>query len=244
MDSLLSIARKTKARVFQASTSEVYGHPSVHPQTESYWGYVNPMGPRACYDEGKRCAETLCFIYREEFGVPVRVSRIFNTYGPRMHPSDGRVVVNFIMQSLRNEAITVYGDGTQTRSFCYVDDLIEGILTMMSDENECAGPINLGNPTEVTVLELAQRIIDITGSRSRIELRPLPTDDPPRRRPDISIAQEVLGWKPQTDLATGLIRTIAYFEAELRHGKYASRPESNKRRGAPRRASIAGADVA
>ena len=242
MDNLLSIARKTGARVFQASTSEVYGHPSVHPQKESYWGYVNPMGPRACYDEGKRCAETLCFIYREEFGVPVRVARIFNTYGPRMHPSDGRVVVNFIVQALRNEPITVYGDGTQTRSFCYVDDLIDAILKMMSDENECAGPINLGNPAEVTVLELAKHIVDLTASRSRIVLRPLPTDDPPRRRPDIAVAQRALGWKPRTDLATGLARTIAYFESELKRGKYSSRAESGKHRA--RQVPMAGADVA
>jgi UDP-glucuronate decarboxylase len=216
----------------------------VHPQKESYWGYVNPMGPRACYDEGKRCAETLCFIYREEFGVPVRVARIFNTYGPRMHPSDGRVVVNFIVQALQNEPITVYGDGTQTRSFCYVDDLIGGILKMMSDDNDCAGPINLGNPAEVTVLELAKRIVDLTGSRSRIVLRPLPTDDPPRRRPDISIAQSVLGWQPQTDLTTGLTRTIAHFESELKRGKYSSRRESSKQRSASRQAPMAGADVA
>jgi len=243
MDSLLSIARKIKARVFQASTSEVYGHPTVHPQTESYWGYVNPIGPRACYDEGKRCAETLCFIYREEFGVPVRVARIFNTYGPRMDPSDGRVVVNFIVQALRNEPITVYGDGTQTRSFCYVDDLIEGILLMMSDDNDCTGPINLGNPVEVTVCELAQHIVDLTSSRSRIVLRPLPTDDPPRRRPDISFAREALGWQPHTDLETGLTRTIAYFESKLRQGKSILGHERGKQRGSSHQ-PLAGADVA
>jgi len=215
MDSLLSIARKIKARVFQASTSEVYGHPTVHPQTESYWGYVNPIGPRACYDEGKRCAETLCFIYREEFGVPVRVARIFNTYGPRMDPSDGRVVVNFIVQALRNEPLTIHGDGSQTRSFCYVDDLIEGILRLMRSPATLVGPVNLGNPVEVTVSELAQRVIALTGSKSRLVHRPMPLDDPTRRRPDIALARLALGWEPHIALDEGLRRTIRWFEQSL-----------------------------
>jgi UDP-glucuronate decarboxylase len=215
---LLQLAHQCGARLFQASTSEIYGHPQVHPQKESYWGHVNPMGPRACYDEGKRCAETLCFIYREEHGTSVRVARIFNTYGPRMRIRDGRVVGNFIVQALRNEPLTVYGTGEQTRSFCYVADLVDAIILMMNADERARGPINLGNACEVPVLELAERIIGLTGSRSRIILRPLPVDDPPRRRPDISLARELLGWQPRTDLATGLALTIADFERRLVQG--------------------------
>lgn len=217
-DVLLRIARLHGTRMFQASTSEVYGHPSTHPQTEEYWGYVNPMGPRACYDEGKRCAETLCFIYREQYDVPVRVGRIFNTYGPGMRITDGRVVINFIVQALGSEPITVYGDGRQTRSFCYVDDLMDGILRLMAPENEFAGPVNFGNPVEIEVGELAERIVELTGSHSRIILRPLPIDDPPRRRPDITLAQRKLGWKPVTDLDEGLALTIQDVERRLQKG--------------------------
>jgi UDP-glucuronate decarboxylase len=215
MNNLLQLARRDGALIFQASTSEIYGHPQVHPQLESYWGYVNTMGPRACYDEGKRCAETLCFIYQQQYGTQVRVARIFNTYGPRMHTSDGRVIVNLISQALQNQPLTVYGDGTQTRSFCYVDDLVEAILRMMGAEMACAGPINLGNPAEITILALAQRIIAATHSTSAIVSRPLPVDDPPRRRPDIDLAREVLKWQPCTDLDTGLMLTIRYFEQRL-----------------------------
>ena len=218
VDTLLQVAKRCGSRMFQASTSEIYGHPEVHPQKESYWGYVNTMGPRACYDEGKRCAETLCYIYFTEFDVPVRVGRIFNTYGPRMNVDDGRVVVNFIVQALRNEPITVYGDGTQTRSFCYVDDLLEGIERLMSDANRFPGPVNLGNPLEIAVSELAQRVVRLTGSRSRVVYHPLPVDDPPRRRPDIELAQELLGWRPQVDLDAGLRATIEYFDELLRNG--------------------------
>ena len=216
MDQLLRLAHRCKARIFQASTSEIYGHPTIHPQPEHYWGYVNTMGPRACYDEGKRCAETLCYIYHHEYDVPVRVGRIFNTYGPGMRVSDGRVVINFIVQALAGEPLTVYGDGTQTRSFCYVDDLIEAIMRIMDQRNTCIGPINIGNPAEITVLELAQRILDLTGSTSEIVARPLPQDDPPRRRPDISVARSVLDWQPTTDLDAGLARTIEDVERRLR----------------------------
>jgi UDP-glucuronate decarboxylase len=219
MDNLLKLARRCGARVFQASTSEIYGHPTMHPQTEKYWGHVNTVGPRACYDEGKRCAETLCFIYSQEYGVTVRIGRIFNTYGPGMHVRDGRVVVNFIVQALAGEPLTVYGDGRQTRSFCYVDDLIDAIVRMMDPSNECAGPINLGNPAEIEVLDLAHRVIRLTGSSSRIEMCSLPTDDPPRRRPDIALAQRVLGWRPTTDLDTGLALTIRDMEARLSRGE-------------------------
>jgi UDP-glucuronate decarboxylase len=213
---LLQIARAKHARLMQASTSEVYGNPAVHPQTEDYWGFVNPYGPRSCYDEGKRAAETLCYIYGQYYGVDVRVGRIFNTYGPRMRENDGRVVSNFIVQALRNESIRIYGDGRQTRSFCYVDDLIDGFLALMRGDVKVHGPINLGNPVEVEVAELARRIIELTGSRSRLVSRPLPVDDPPRRRPDIGRARDLLGWQPRIGLDTGLQRTIEYFESRLR----------------------------
>jgi UDP-glucuronate decarboxylase len=212
---LMQIARRSHARILQASTSEVYGNPAVHPQTEDYWGNVNPYGPRSCYDEGKRCAETLCFIYERYYGVSVRIARVFNTYGPRMREDDGRVVSNFVVRALRNESLRVYGDGRQTRSFCYVDDLIDGMLALMRSE-EVRGPVNLGNPVEVEVVELARMIIELTGSRSRIVSRPLPVDDPPRRRPDVSRARDLLGWQPRVALETGLRRTIDYFEARLR----------------------------
>jgi UDP-glucuronate decarboxylase len=208
MDNLLRLARRFKVRIFQASTSEIYGHPTIHPQTEGYWGHVNTMGPRACYDEGKRCAETLCYIYHDQYDVPVRVARIFNTYGPGMRISDGRVVINFIVQALAGEPLTVYGDGHQTRSFCYVDDLIDAITRMMNEGSEHIGPINIGNPAETTILDLAQRVLRLTGSRSKIVVLPLPKDDPPRRRPDISLAAGVLDWHPTTDLDTGLRLTI------------------------------------
>ena len=219
MDNLLRIARRGHVPIFQASTSEIYGHPAMHPQAETYWGYVNPIGPRSCYDEGKRCAETLCYIYQEEYGVPVRVARIFNTYGPGMRLSDGRVVINFIMQALADEPLTVYGDGTQTRSFCYVDDLIEGILCLAAAGDECRGPVNLGNPAEIPVRALAEHVIRLTGSGSKIHIKPLPVDDPPRRRPDISLAKRALGWQPRTDLDTGLRATIRDVEMRLRQGE-------------------------
>jgi UDP-glucuronate decarboxylase len=218
MDTLLRIARRCRARIFQASTSEIYGHPAIHPQAETYWGYVNPMGPRSCYDEGKRCAETLCYIYKQQHGVPVRVARIFNTYGPGMRLTDGRVVINFIMQALAGEPLTVYGDGTQTRSFCYVDDLIDGVLRLM-DAGDDFGPVNLGNPVEIRVLELAEHIIRLTGSRSPLLISPLPVDDPPRRRPDIGLALRALDWQPRTDLETGLKLTIRDVEMRLRLGE-------------------------
>ena len=212
---MLGLAKRVKAKIFQASTSEVYGDPIVHPQQESYRGNVNPIGPRACYDEGKRCAETLFFDYYRQHNLRIRVVRIFNTYGPRMHPNDGRVVSNFIVQALKNEPITVYGDGSQTRAFCYVDDLIEGFLRMMDAPDDITGPINLGNPVETSVAELAQQVIDLTGSRSKIVRRPLPVDDPIQRCPDISQAKTILGWQPRMALRTGLQRTIAYFEELL-----------------------------
>jgi UDP-glucuronate decarboxylase len=217
VDTLLRVARRCGVKLFQASTSEIYGHPTVHPQSEGYWGHVNPCGPRSCYDEGKRCAETLCFIYKQQFGVAARIGRIFNTYGPGMGLRDGRVVINFIAQALSDQPLTVYGDGTQTRSFCYVDDLIDAIMRIMSAPEDC-GPVNIGNPTEIQVLDLAQRIIRLTGSSSRILLRPLPIDDPPRRRPDISLAISALGWRPLTDLDTGLKMTIRDVERRLRRG--------------------------
>jgi UDP-glucuronate decarboxylase len=208
---MLGLAKRRKARILQASTSEVYGDPQVHPQPESYWGHVNTTGIRACYDEGKRCAETLFFDYYRQNAVDIRVIRIFNTYGPRMHFNDGRVVSNFIVQALRGEDLTLYGDGSQTRSFCYVDDLIEGMLRMMNQSEEI-GPVNLGNPEEFTVLELAELVIKLTGSRSKLTFRPLPQDDPARRRPDISKAKAVLGgWTPKVALEDGLKETIAYF---------------------------------
>jgi UDP-glucuronate decarboxylase len=212
---LLQIARRQHARLVLASTSEIYGNPTVHPQTEEYWGYVNPYGPRACYDEGKRCAETLGFIYRHNYGVDVRIARIFNTYGPRMRFNDGRVVSNFIVQALRNETIKVYGDGRQTRSFCYVDDLISGLMGLMRHDVAVSSPVNLGNPVELQVGELARLVIELTGSRSRIVTRPLPEDDPERRRPDISRASKLLQWEPRVDLETGLRRTIEDFERRL-----------------------------
>ncbi len=210
----LGLAKRVKARMLQASTSEVYGDPTEHPQTESYRGNVNPIGLRACYDEGKRCAETLCFDYHRENGVDIRVVRIFNTYGPRMDPSDGRVVSNFIVQALRGDPITIYGDGSQTRSFCYVDDLIEGIVRMM-DQDELMGPVNLGNPVEFTMCELGERVIQLTGSSSKVVYEPLPEDDPRQRRPDISLAGESLKWIPKVELDSGLRKTIAYFEEDI-----------------------------
>jgi UDP-glucuronate decarboxylase len=213
---MLGLAKRLKCRIFQASTSEVYGDPTIHPQVESYWGNVNPIGIRSCYDEGKRCAETLFFDYHRQHGLDVKVVRIFNTYGPRMHPADGRVVSNFIMQALRGEPLTIYGEGQQTRSFCFVDDLIEGFLRFMSSEAGFIGPMNLGNPNEFTIRELAELVIELTGSRSKLEMRPLPSDDPLQRRPDISLAKRELGWEPTVQLREGIQRTIAYFrEAEF-----------------------------
>jgi UDP-glucuronate decarboxylase len=209
---VLGLAKRTGARIFQASTSEVYGDPEIHPQPESYRGNVNPIGPRACYDEGKRCAETLFFDYHRQHGMPIRVARIFNTYGPNMHPDDGRVVSNFIMQALTGEPITIYGDGKQTRSFCYVDDLIEGFVRLMSRPDSVTGPMNLGNPDEFTILELAELVIEITGAKSELVFKPLPQDDPMQRCPDISFAKRELGWEPTVKLREGLTRTIAYFD--------------------------------
>jgi len=213
---MLGLAKRVRAKILQASTSEVYGDPSVHPQTEEYWGNVNPIGPRSCYDEGKRCAETLFYDYRRQHNLRIKVARIFNTYGPRMHPNDGRVVSNFIVQALLGNDITIYGDGSQTRSFCYVDDLIDGLVRLMGSSDTVAGPVNLGNPTEFTILELASQVIDTVGSRSRIVHRSLPVDDPRQRRPDISRAHDLLGWSPGTPLAQGLTKTISYFEELLR----------------------------
>jgi len=208
---MLGLAKRLNARILQASTSEVYGDPAVHPQPEEYWGNVNPIGPRSCYDEGKRCAETLFFDYHRQHRLAIKVMRIFNTYGPRMHPNDGRVVSNFIMQALRGEPITVYGDGAQTRSFCYVDDLIDGMMRLMDSDPGVTGPINIGNPGEFTMLELAEQVIALTGSRSAIEHRPLPQDDPRQRRPDITKAKTLLGWEPAVPLRDGLARTIDDF---------------------------------
>jgi UDP-glucuronate decarboxylase len=212
---MLGLAKRVRAKVFQSSTSEVYGDPLLHPQPESYRGNVNPIGPRACYDEGKRCAETLFFDYYRQHNLRIRVVRIFNTYGPRMHPNDGRVVSNFIVQALQGEPITVYGDGKQTRAFCYVDDLIEGFLRLMASPDEVTGPINLGNPVETPVIELADKIIKLIGSKSKIEMRPLPVDDPVQRCPDISRARNLLNWEPRVPLDTGLERTVAYFDRLL-----------------------------
>ena len=212
---MLGLAKRLRCRILQASTSEVYGDPTVHPQTEDYWGNVNPIGPRACYDEGKRCAETLFFDYRRQHGLPIKVIRIFNTYGPRMHPNDGRVVSNFIVQALRGEAITMYGDGRQTRSFCYVDDLIDGMVRLMATDEAVTGPINVGNPAEFSMLELAEAVVRLTGSRSEIVHKPLPQDDPRQRQPDITLARRTLGWEPTIALEEGLKRTIAYFQATL-----------------------------
>ena len=208
---MLGLAKRTKARILQASTSEVYGDPEIHPQTEEYRGAVNPIGVRACYDEGKRCAETLFFDYQRQYGLDIRVARIFNTYGPRMHPNDGRVVSNFIVQALTGRALTIYGDGSQTRSFCYVDDLVEGLVRMMNTEGDVCRPVNLGNPHEVSILELADRIIELTGSRADVEYRKLPADDPTQRCPDITRARTLFDWEPRVPLDSGLERTIAYF---------------------------------
>jgi UDP-glucuronate decarboxylase len=213
---MLGLAKRQKAKIFQASTSEVYGDPSVHPQHEDYWGHVNPNGSRSCYDEGKRCAETLFFDYRRVHKLRIKVARIFNTYGPRMNSADGRVVSNFVVQALRGQPITIYGDGSQTRSFCYVDDLVDGFLRLMDSPDDVAGPVNLGNPREITVRELARAVVRITGSRSRLVFRRLPSDDPRQRQPDITLAKEKLGWEPRTSLEDGLLRTIEYFEALLR----------------------------
>ena len=208
---MLGVAKRTGARIFQASTSEVYGDPAVHPQREDYWGHVNSIGPRSCYDEGKRCAETLFFDYRRQHGLGIKVARIFNTYGPRMHPCDGRVVSNFIIAALKDEPIPIYGDGSQTRSFCYVDDLIEGFLRLMATDDAVTGPVNIGNPGEFSMRELADKVIAITGSRSEIAFLPLPQDDPRQRQPDISRARETLGWEPTVALDEGLTRTVDYF---------------------------------
>ena len=212
---MLGLAKRVKAKILQASTSEVYGDPDVHPQPETYWGRVNPIGPRSCYDEGKRCAETLFFDYYRQHNLKIKVARIFNTYGPRMHPNDGRVVSNFIVQALKNRDITVFGDGTQTRSFCYVDDLIQGLIRMMSGPDDFTGPVNLGNPDEFTILELAKKIVEITNSKSKIVFKPLPQDDPMQRRPDISLAKEKLKWQPAVKLDQGLKKTIKYFDTIL-----------------------------
>lgn len=215
---MLGLAKRVKATILQASTSEVYGNPSVHPQVESYWGNVNPLGPRACYDEGKRCAETLFFDYHRQHRVAIKVARIFNTYGPRMHPNDGRVVSNFIIQALQGNPITIYGDGSQTRSFCYVDDLIDALIRLMRTPPACTGPVNLGNPEECTILELAQLIVGLTGSKSKIVRMGLPQDDPERRKPDISLAKSALDWFPKVPLKEGVMRTVGYFEDLLRSG--------------------------
>jgi len=212
---MLGLAKRVKARILQASTSEVYGDPQVHPQTEEYWGHVNPIGIRSCYDEGKRCAETLFFDYHRQHHLPIKVARIFNTYGPRMHPEDGRVVSNFIVQALRGQALTLYGEGGQTRSFCFVDDMVEGLLRLMASPEEFTGPVNLGNPVETSVRELAERIRKLTGSTSPLEFLPLPPDDPGRRRPDISLARRELSWEPKVGLDEGLERTVSYFRALL-----------------------------
>ncbi|MCC8954293.1 SDR family oxidoreductase [Bradyrhizobium sp. Pear77] len=213
---MLGLAKRVKAKILQASTSEVYGDPEIHPQVESYWGHVNPIGLRSCYDEGKRCAETLFLDYWRQHGLRIKVVRIFNTYGPRMHPNDGRVVSNFIVQALGGNDITIYGDGRQTRSFCYVDDLIEAMIRTMNTPNDFTGPINIGNPREFTIRELAEQVIAMTGSRSRLVFAPLPSDDPRQRQPDISLARAVLGWEPTIDLGRGLERTIDYFRSQLR----------------------------
>ncbi len=212
---MLGLAKRTRAKIFQASTSEVYGDPEVHPQPESYWGKVNPIGPRSCYDEGKRCAETLFFDYRRQHNLSIKVARIFNTYGPRMHPNDGRVVSNFIVQALKGQPITLFGDGHQTRSFCYVDDLIEGFLRLMAMPDDFSGPVNLGNPGEFTMLELAEKVKAITGSRSELVHKPLPVDDPKQRQPDISLAKTALQWQPKVPLDEGLKKTIQYFDQLL-----------------------------
>ncbi len=212
---MLGLAKRTRAKIFQASTSEVYGDPSMHPQPEEYWGNVNPIGPRSCYDEGKRCAETLFFDYHRQHGLKIKVARIFNTYGPRMHPQDGRVVSNFIVQALKGQDITIFGDGKQTRSFCYYDDLIRAFIALMDTDDSVTGPINIGNPGEFSMLELAEAVIELTGSASKLIFLPLPQDDPKQRRPDITKAREVMGWEPKVPLREGLTHTIAYFDALL-----------------------------
>ena len=224
---ILGLAKRLKCRVLQASTSEVYGDPNVHPQTEDYWGNVNPIGIRACYDEGKRAAETLFFDYHRQHGMPVKIARIFNTYGPRMHVNDGRVVSNFIVQALQGDQITLYGDGLQTRSFCYVDDLVNGLLTLMDTPNDVTGPINLGNPNEITIRELAETIVALCGSKSEIVYRALPADDPKQRRPVIDLAKELLKWQPTVALRDGLKKTISYFESILTHGPDAHHAAEN-----------------
>lgn len=216
---MLGLAKRLKVPILQASTSEIYGDPAIHPQTEDYWGNVNPIGPRACYDEGKRCAETLFFDYHRQHGLPIKVMRIFNTYGPRMHPDDGRVVSNFIVRALKGEPIEIYGDGEQSRSFCYVDDLIEGALRLMATPKEITGPMNIGNPVEFTIRELALEVLRLTDSKSDLVRRPLPQDDPRRRRPDIGLAERTLDWRPTVQLAKGLERTIAYFDDLLASGR-------------------------
>jgi UDP-glucuronate decarboxylase len=215
---MLDVAKHLKVPILQASTSEVYGDPEVTPQREDYWGRVNPIGPRSCYDEGKRCAETLFFDYFRQYGLRIKVARIFNTYGTRMRPDDGRVISNFIVQALTNEPITIYGDGLQTRSFCYVDEMIDGLIRLMRSDDAVTGPINIGNPMAFTIIELAELVIELTGSRSKVKHLPLPTDDPRQRRPDIRQAEQVLGWKPVTPLRDGLVKTIAYFEAMFKPG--------------------------
>jgi UDP-glucuronate decarboxylase len=212
---MLGLAKRLRATILQASTSEVYGNPEVHPQTEAYWGRVNPIGPRSCYDEGKRCAETLFFDYYRQHRLDIKVVRIFNTYGPRMHPDDGRVVSNFIVQAIRGENITIYGDGQQSRSFCYVDDLIDGMIRMMDSDEGLTGPVNLGNPHEFTMLELAEQVLKLVGSKSKLVFLPLPEDDPQQRQPDISVASEHLGWSPSVQLEDGLKRTVEYFRTLL-----------------------------
>ncbi len=212
---MLGLAKRVKAKILQASTSEVYGDPTVHPQPEEYWGNVNPIGPRSCYDEGKRCAETLFFDYHRQHNLRIKVARIFNTYGPRMHPNDGRVVSNFIVQALKGEDITLYGDGQQTRSFCYVDDLVRGLIGLMDSSDHVTGPINIGNPGEFTIRQLAEQVIDLTGSKSKLVFMPLPQDDPKQRQPNIEKAREILGWEPTVQLRDGLTRTIAYFDGML-----------------------------
>jgi UDP-glucuronate decarboxylase len=213
---MLGLAKRTRAKILQASTSEVYGDPAVHPQTEDYWGNVNPIGPRSCYDEGKRCAETLFFDYHRQHQLRIKVARIFNTYGPRMHPNDGRVVSNFVVQALRGEDITIYGDGRQTRSFCYVDDLVDGLMRLMDTGDDVTGPINIGNPGEFTMIELAEQVLALTGAKSKLIHKPLPADDPRQRQPDITRARTILDWEPKTSLKAGLQRTIDYFDELLK----------------------------
>ena len=215
---MLGLAKRTGAKILQASTSEVYGDPEEHPQSEHYWGHVNPIGPRSCYDEGKRCAETLFFDYHRQHNLPIKVARIFNTYGPRMHPDDGRVVSNFIVQALKGESLTIYGDGSQTRSFCYVDDLVTGLIRLMRTEDDCTGPVNLGNPDEFQIKQLAERVLALVSSRSKIIYKELPQDDPQQRRPDITLAKAQLNWQPSIALEEGLCRTVEYFRALLAQG--------------------------